>query len=99
DSPVNERLFTDIVRSLLGDDRRWAAIAHPCVWVTVFDQREHQRLVVSLVNYAVDLPPVPVRDVSVTLRAPDGHRFADGDRTTIVVDQLDDFAMLVGPYV
>lgn len=38
------------------------------VEITTFEQPEHKRMIVSLVNFPRDLPAVPVMNVSVTLR-------------------------------
>jgi hypothetical protein len=79
------------------------------VWVTVFDQPEHKRMVASFVNYQTDLPAAPVTDVSIALR---GKRFtdvwsADGgvvtgdagdDGISATLERLDDFAMLIATY-
>jgi hypothetical protein len=78
------------------------------VEVTVFSQRDRKRLVVSLVNFPKDMPPLVVRDISVTVqtgraraarvvRAPGGEPVpfttADGS-VTFVVPEMETFAML-----
>jgi hypothetical protein len=87
DTPANERAFIGCIERLLDGRERFRADAHPSVWVTVFDQPERQRYVVWLLNYQADLPPAPVHDIVVHL----------GDRR-VIVERLDDLAMLEVPY-
>jgi hypothetical protein len=113
DAAANERLFVGIIRRLLGDRARVQARTHPSVWITAFDQPERGRMIVSVLNYPSDLPPVPVDDVVVTLRAPTGVRFTDvvrapkGDPIEHTIDagavrstlgRVEEFAMIVANY-
>jgi hypothetical protein len=77
------------------------------VEVTVFSQPEKKRLIVSLVNFPRELPPVPVHDVSVTVRTSGARArsvsvvptdaalsFTTGkDSVTFTVPLLETFAM------
>ncbi len=78
------------------------------VEITTFEQPEHKRLIVSLVNFPRELPPVPVRDIVVTLHLPAGTAarrvtavpsgkrlpLASGtDSVTFTVGLLETFAM------
>jgi hypothetical protein len=55
-SPANQRVFTTLVRLLLGGPPTLAAEAHPDVWVTAFEQPEHNRAVISVLGYFIDAP-------------------------------------------
>jgi len=74
DSEAETALFVGLIGSLL--DRRFShgAVAHPSVWMTVFDQRDHHRVMASFLNYQEELPPVPV-PIRFWLRPPAGRRF------------------------
>jgi hypothetical protein len=79
------------------------------VEITTFQQPENGRLILSLVNFPRELPPVSVRDVTVTVRgtgaaarratlAPSGDRLPltqGPDSFTITVPLLEAFAMAV----
>jgi hypothetical protein len=53
-------MFIALLRELLPCPPAFAADAHPSVWMTVFDQPERRRQVVSLLNNTGELPVVPV---------------------------------------
>lgn len=72
---ANDRLFRHLVLLLLEDTPAWCAETHPAVWMTVFHQPENRRLVVSFLNYQLQMPSVPIPLVRFTLRAPDGKRY------------------------
>jgi Alpha-L-fucosidase len=61
-SDADQRAFSKLVRLLLGGPQTLAAEAHPDVWVTAFEQPEHNRAVISVLGYFVDAPMrFPVR--------------------------------------
>jgi len=72
---AHEHLFISLLRELLPCAPAFEIEAHPCVWATAFDQSEHSRWVISLLNYANELPVVPGR-ASIRLNPPAGYRFA-----------------------
>ena len=53
---ADQRVFTSLVRLLLGGPQTLAAEAHPDVWVTAFEQPEHNRAVISVLGYFIDAP-------------------------------------------
>jgi hypothetical protein len=71
---AHERLFISLVRELLPCPPAFEADAHPSVWMTVFDQADRGRQVLSLLNYAKELPVIP-GPASVRLNPPPGCRF------------------------
>jgi len=74
DGAAHERLFISLLRELLPCTPAFEVEAHPCVWVTAFDQPDRSRQVVNLLNYADELPVVPGR-ASIRLKPPKGFRF------------------------
>jgi hypothetical protein len=74
DGDAHERLFIALLRDLLPGPPAFEADAHPSVWMTVFDQPERARWVVSLLNYAEELPVIPSR-VGIRLIPPEGYSF------------------------
>ena len=71
---AHERLFIALLRELLPCPPAFQADAHPSVWMTVFDQPERGRQVVSLLNNTRELPVAPGRAV-ISLNPPAGYRF------------------------
>jgi hypothetical protein len=69
-------LFLALVTSLLGDAASFGSDAHPVVWMSVFEQPEQRRRVVSFFNNAPTLPQLPVPSFSFWLRPPAGCRYA-----------------------
>jgi len=74
DGAAHERLFIKLLRDLLPCPPAFEVEAHPSVWVTAFDQPGRKRQVVSLLNYAVELPVVPGY-ASIRMNPPEGYRF------------------------
>lgn len=64
----HETVFVNIIKSLAGDGLRLISNAPKCVEITVFDQPENKRLIVSLINFQSELPNLPVYDISVHLK-------------------------------
>ena len=113
DGAAHERLFVALLRELLPCPPAFEADAHPSVWMTVFDQPERRRQVVSLLNNTGELPVAP-GGASISLYAPEGYRFtglislpdkmilqaridADGSLTA-EIESFGMFAMLAATY-
>ena len=75
ESPAHRSLFLALIDQLGGGQWSFDVDTHPTVWASVFDQRQRGRLVLSLLNYQVQLPPVPIRRVPFVLQPPTGMRF------------------------
>lgn len=71
---AHERLFVSLIRELLPCPPAFESNAHPSVWMTVFDQPDRARQVVSLLNYTQELPVVPGH-ANIRLNPPPGYRF------------------------
>jgi hypothetical protein len=74
DAEANEQMFTVLVQSMLDQRLAFSADAHPAVWMAAFDQADRGRVMVSFLNYQVDLPPAPL-PVAFSIRPPAGKRF------------------------
>ncbi len=74
DSEAETALFVGLISSLVDGHFSHGAVAHPSVWMTTFDQRDHHRVMASFLNYQEELPPVPV-PIRFWLRPPAGRRF------------------------
>ena len=72
DATVNQRSFVALIRRLLGRSPRFEVNTHPAVWVTAFDQPEHQRTLISFLNYQDALPVLPISEVPFLVRPPLG---------------------------
>jgi putative glycosyl hydrolase-like family 6 (GHL6) protein len=59
-------LFVALVRRLLGREPTVSSNCHPAVWVEVFNQRDRNRMLVTLVNFPDDNEPIPL-DVTVSI--------------------------------
>lgn len=87
------QMLLSLLLDLLGRGRSASAETHPCVWLTVADQADSGRLIVGLLNYQKQLPPVPIAEVPITVRPPEGKRFAalkrlpEGEAVGFEVDQ------------
>ena len=109
---ADQRVFISLVRLLLGGPQTLAAEAHPDVWVTAFEQPEHNRAVISVLGYFID---APMRfPVTFSYRSPGGRRCvalteassgsavpfeADEDGTVrVVIDAVDGFGMYLVLY-
>jgi hypothetical protein len=111
----HDALFLHLLRRLLGDDVATSCDAPPAVSMSVFEQPERQRWIVSFLHAPRDLPqqsPLPFR---FQLRRDDGRRFVRLSRlpegapacfeTTptgallATVDALQPFAMYAADYV
>ena len=74
DGAAHERLFIALMRDLLPGAPTFEVDTHPSVWVTAFDQPDRSRLVLSLLNYAEELPAAPGQ-ASIRIRPPEGYHF------------------------
>ncbi len=74
DGEAARALFVGLVSALLDGTFSSGAVTHPSVWMATFDQRDHQRVMASFLNYQEELPPAPVA-VRLSLRPPAGRRF------------------------
>lgn len=74
-SEAHKSLFLALIEVLR--DGKWAfgADTHPAVWTTLFDQPDRKRLVFSLLNHQEQLPVIPLANIIVSLRPPEGKRF------------------------
>ncbi len=114
DGAANQKLFVKLITDLLEGRQSASADAHPCVWMTVTGQDDRQRMIVALLNYQTQLPPVPLREVRFSLRPPAGRKFArlrllpaggeldfvtdDNGQLRATVPQLEALAMLSAEY-
>lgn len=70
---ASSALFVALVRDLLGaEGARISCEAPPCVWMNAFEQDD--RTIVTLLNYQIEAPILPIDGVRVTMRAPPGRR-------------------------
>ncbi len=76
------RLFTGLVRSLIDGRPRIQSPAPAQVWITLFDQLDRSRMVLSLLNYDGDHQQDIVALVDVDVAAPAGYRIVGARRTT-----------------
>jgi hypothetical protein len=70
-SPEHDALFLSLIRAL-APAPMVEAETHPHVWLSAFDQGD--RLVVYLLNYQLDDPPLPIPAARVRIRVPAGRR-------------------------
>ncbi len=71
---VSQALFLAAIRHLLGAaPLRVEANVPACVWLTAFEQDE--RVIVSLLNYQVESPVLPIEGIDIILRPRDGRSF------------------------
>ncbi|MBN2583767.1 MAG: alpha-L-fucosidase [Planctomycetes bacterium] len=75
DCGADRRTVLALIRDLLGDGQSAGAETHPCVWMTVTDQPNKSRLIVGLLNYQMQLPPIPIAETPLALRPPEGKTF------------------------
>jgi hypothetical protein len=69
---ASRRLFTALIADLLGAEVRLAATGPHEVWVTLFDQLDRDRTVLSVLNY--ELQDGMTADVAVRVAPPEGYR-------------------------
>ncbi|MBE9538485.1 MAG: alpha-L-fucosidase [Proteobacteria bacterium] len=75
DSQGCSRLFLGLVKELLDDPPTFSATTHPAVWMNAFNQVENSRIVISFLNYQLELPIIPITDIEFELAVPPGKRF------------------------
>ena len=69
---AESRLFIATVRSLLGAQASFSAETHPAVWMSVFDQSDRKRLMISFLNFQAELPIIAV-PAKFSIHAPCGR--------------------------
>lgn len=74
EASANRRLFSHLIRDLLGEELSLSATARSQVWVSAYDQTDSSRVLVTMHNYGVEQPAPPER-VTVRVRAPRGREF------------------------
>lgn len=75
------RLFTKLVLSLLDGAPRIQSASAAQVWITLFDQPDRSRMLLSLLNYEQDHQQDVVAVVDVEVGAPAGYRIVGARRT------------------
>jgi Hypothetical glycosyl hydrolase 6 len=75
------QLFTTLVRSLFTSSPRIQSASAAQVWITLFDQPERSRMVLSLLNYDREHQQDVVALVDVEVGAPAGYRIGGARRT------------------
>ena len=75
DSQGCSNLFLGLVRELLGEAPSFSAAAHPAVWMSAFDQPAESRIIISLLNYQLETPILPIAGISFDIAPPAGQRF------------------------
>lgn len=114
-SEGHDKTFLALIRSLLGARPSFEADTHPSVWMTVFDQVDKKRQIVSFLNYQSELPVIPIADVHFRLQATEGRRFSrlialpeeteiacrvsEGGHLEAEIPQLNQFSMVAAEYV
>jgi hypothetical protein len=71
DSPEHRALFVALVERMLEGRSRVRAKVHPQVWLSAFEQED--RIVVLLLNYPAEEPPLPVPGARVEVSLPPGR--------------------------
>lgn len=105
----HDALFRALIGDLLGADSAYRSNAHPAVWMTVFDQPDQGRWIVSFANQSGQVPALPVPGFDFHLSPPPGRRItglrrlpqeteepcqiADDGSMTARVTMLESFAM------
>ncbi len=75
DSDANNRLLELLFRQLLGPQPSFSADAHPAVWMNVQHAPERRAFTIAFLNSQTQAPPLPVPELTFTLRAPPGMAF------------------------
>lgn len=71
DSPEHRALFVALIERMLEGHRRVRAEVHPQVWLSAFEQPD--RIVVVLLNYPAEEPPLPVPGAKLEVTLPPGR--------------------------
>ena len=106
-------IFAALVTDLLGGPPTLGSDAAPDVWLTAFDQPDHERLVISVLRYQTEARPAPF-PVTFTYRLPTDRRCTavrvavtgaglpfhvdDDGSVTVTVDAVDLFGMYLIEY-
>jgi len=71
-SEANEKLFLELINILLnGEKFSFSSASHPCIWSFLFHQPEKRRYRLSLLNYQLDLPVIPIQNVKFLINVPE----------------------------
>ena len=71
DEAVNIRLVEHLLKRVFPASYRFEVEAHPDVEMTLFDQAQSHRLLISLLDMQKDMPPIPV-GATVRVQMPEG---------------------------
>lgn len=97
---INRKAFLEIIRELGGRDFSFEANAPAAVEVVMFHQPKNKRYIVSLINEQELLPPVPVHDVTVSVRL-DGKKVVNAkllpDGSELTIEVKDGYAVVKVP--
>ena len=72
--PAHREVFCRLLRELIGGEPAFTTDAPAPAEVLVYDREAESRLVVNLLNFQKQLPPVPLRDTHIAVRLPAGRR-------------------------
>lgn len=75
-SVSHDRLFASLISLLAGGRSCFQCDAHPNIHVTIVEQAEKRRLVLTFVDLAGSDPPMPTRGFQFTIRPPAGQAFS-----------------------
>lgn len=74
ENEVNGKILVSLLRDAFRGAYRFEADTHPSVEVTLFDQPQHNKLLLGLLNMEPEDPPLPV-PATVRVRVPQGKRY------------------------
>lgn len=80
-SHSGRKLFAAVIRSLIDGTPRVKAEGPSQVWVTLFDQLDRDRMILSLLNHNTDAEPGVLSRVSVSVGAPAGYQIVGAHHT------------------
>lgn len=72
--PAHREVFCRLLRELIGGEPAFTTDAPAPAEVLVYDREAESRLVVNLLNFQKQLPPVPLRDTHIAVRLPARRR-------------------------
>ncbi|MEE3849690.1 alpha-amylase family protein [Gordonia sp. LSe1-13] len=81
----NADAFVHLVRRLLTKPLAVAADAHPTVWVEAYEQPEDHRMMIAVLNYQEDGPPIPT---PVTFSVPESDREIKAVRRAVTGEEI-----------
>ncbi|MDD2479061.1 MAG: alpha-L-fucosidase [Victivallaceae bacterium] len=110
---MHRDIYADIVKSLFSGRMFFETNAPKPVEIIVFKQAKNNRIIINMLNYQADLPPIPVYNLSINIStagttplkmfsAPENtelkYKKLEGDRIEFEVDKLEMFRMFVLNY-